>query len=108
MTFWRRIWRRRRSAAACRIFDIARAAKETPDVPAVDIVPEDAPEMLRIVLRVNKSPECAGGANDPRVHGGTRTHLWIPSLKAAAASRNPEALVCLDYLYASASSLPNQ
>ena len=42
------------AAAACRVFDIARAAKETPDVPAVDIVPEDAPEILKIVLSVNK------------------------------------------------------
>ena len=36
--------------AGC-VFDIARAAQETPDTPAVDIVPEDAPGFLKVVLR---------------------------------------------------------
>ena len=35
----------------CRVFDIARAARETPDAPTVDTVPEDAPGILRIALR---------------------------------------------------------
>ena len=39
------------AATACRVFEIARAAKETPDVPAVDIVPEDAPRVLKRALR---------------------------------------------------------
>ena len=39
------------AATACRVFDIARAARETPDAPAVDAVPEDAPGILRIALR---------------------------------------------------------
>ena len=41
------------AAAACRVFAIARAARETPDIPAVDIVPEDAPEILEVALRSN-------------------------------------------------------
>ena len=41
------------AVTACRIFDIARAARETPDIPAVDIVPEDAPEILEVALRSN-------------------------------------------------------
>ena len=39
------------AATACRVFDIARAAKETPDAPAVDTVPEDAPRTLKRALR---------------------------------------------------------
>ena len=39
------------AATACRVFDIARAAKETPDAPAVDTVPEDAPRILKRALR---------------------------------------------------------
>ena len=38
------------AVTACRVFDIARAARETPDAPAIDIVPEDAPGFLRIAL----------------------------------------------------------
>ena len=41
------------AATACRVFDIARAARETPDAPAVDTVPEDAPRILKRVLRIN-------------------------------------------------------
>ena len=41
------------AATACRVFDIARAARETPDAPAVDTVPEDAPGILKRVLRIN-------------------------------------------------------
>ena len=41
------------AVTACRVFDIARAARETPDIPAVDIVPEDAPEILEVALRSN-------------------------------------------------------
>lgn len=39
------------AASACRVFDIARAARETPDAPAVDFIPEDAPRILMIALR---------------------------------------------------------
>ena len=41
------------AATACRVFDIARATRETPDAPAVDTVPEDAPRILKRVLRIN-------------------------------------------------------
>ena len=39
------------AATACRVFDIVRATRETPAAPAVDIVSEDAPGILKIALR---------------------------------------------------------
>ena len=50
----------------------------------------------------------AGVSNGPRVRGGSRQHRRIQSHKTVVASRIPEALVCLDYLFAVYSNLPSR
>ena len=83
-------------------------AKETPDVPAVDIVPEDAPEILKIVLRVNKMHPKAPEAPTIREFAVDLARTaGFQALKTAAASRNPEALVRMDRLRAAVSNLPS-
>ena len=63
------------AATACRVFDIARAAKETPDAPAADTVPEDAPRILKkSSAQPRRAAESPAGPDDPRVRGRARTH----------------------------------
>ena len=93
------------AATACRVFDIARAARETPDAPAVDTVPEDAPRILKRVLRINgvrpKAPP------DPTIREFTvelgRLAGFQPSKRQPL---NPEALVRMDHLRAGDAALP--